>query len=47
MITGKGWRRMIGYQNDLETQAENESLFAHIVRELSGDWVMEINCDMI
>ena len=48
MITGQGWRRMIGFQNDaFDTQAENENFFAHIVRELTGDWVMEVGCDHI
>ena len=38
---------MIGFSNDLETKEENEKFFAHIVRELTGDWIMEIECQHI
>ena len=47
MITGQGWRRMIGFENQYEEAEKNEEFFASIVRELTGDWVTKIECGMI
>ena len=31
----------------MKTQAENENLLAYIIRELSGDWVVHVDCHAI
>lgn len=47
MITGKGNRRMLGYEKVFEETEKNENLMAAIIKELTGDWVEEIECSKI
>ena len=47
MMTGAGNRRMIGFDKAFDDKEKNEELLANIVRELSGDWITEIECSKI
>jgi len=47
MMTGGGNRRMLNLEKVFEEKEKNEELLANIVRELSGDWITEIECSKI
>jgi len=47
MMTGVGNRRMLGFDKVFEEKERNVELLANIVRELSGDWITEIECSKI
>lgn len=46
-MIGPGLHRLIHFQKISENDLVNETTFAEIVRELTGDWVIEIDCDSI
>ena len=47
MVMAQGLRRMVHFDPIGKTDAENEEAFALVIKELTGDWVSEIPCDLI
>ena len=47
-MVGPGLSRPLNFKKiDSLSQQENEEFFANVVRELSGDWITQIECDDI
>ena len=47
MMTGYGNRRMLGFSKMFDEKEKNVEILANIVRELSGEWITEVDCDKI